>query len=779
MYDFHDYFSEELEHQPYTNKGEELEDYLRLLDMLLENYLEYKGMGSQQKLFSRGLVITESELVSYFEMPPYYRERDICNPVLAAGSAAAFEYIENRTAATKQLFTEQFTEQDKAKEEKNFLRIDYLKTTFSLNTTELMAILLSLSVEIDRRYERIFGFLQDNISKGTPGMGLLYALVSRITPRDGAEESIPYPLDERMYIYFFKRKEDQDSLNNSLILQPLVKNFLMGVPDPGETVSAPFHQYHENVHIPIFFKENARELEYIFTKESEEQTASPESSIYIGAQDEETSLHLLSRFCTEHEENLYILDLQSLLNLKDEDQLSNMSELYFRLKLYNGRLAINYRLEDSSSAAGSTEQRTKLKNILRGICEVCSPKTVALFGPKEEPGELAALLIPCMKVPQASVTLRTEIWEYFLNSEKDILLGKDINIPDLADYYEIPYGAIQKAAGHAFATSRTKQSNTISRKMVLESLRQLNQVDFSGLATLVNPVYTWKDITITDEQRAVLKTACNRYRLRNRIGEGWGLKSKNAYGNGVSLLLYGPPGTGKTMAAHVIANELELPLYRVDISQISSKYIGETEKNMAIIFKAAATANVILFFDEADALFAKRTEVSDSHDKFANNETAYLLQKIEEYNGMSILATNYYNNFDDAFVRRITYAVHMQSPDKDTRYTLWTTILPKTAQMEKDINFRFFADKFELSGSNIKAILFNAAYMAGAENSAIGAKHIVRSMEYEFSKLGKLVNSSDFGEYEIYISTYDPNKKEKEAKTSAPRSARRRQEENL
>ena len=201
----------------------------------------------------------------------------------------------------------------------------------------------------------------------------------------------------------------------------------------------------------------------------------------------------------------------------------------------------------------------------------------------------------------------------------------------------------------------------------------------------------------------------------------------------------------------MIANELTLPLYRVDISQISSKYIGETEKNLAVIFNAAAKANVILFFDEADALFSKRTSVGDSHDKYANSETAYLLQKIEEYDGMSILSTNYYNNFDDAFVRRITYSIHLQQPDKETRFTLWTTILPKTAAVSDDIDFKFLADKFDLSGSNIKAILFNAAYMAGAEKSEIEMRHIVRAMEYEFNKLGKLVNNSDFGDHKKYL----------------------------
>ena len=248
-----------------------------------------------------------------------------------------------------------------------------------------------------------------------------------------------------------------------------------------------------------------------------------------------------------------------------------------------------------------------------------------------------------------------------------------------------------------------------------------------------------------------MKATCDRYRLKNRVGLKWGLKKKNAYGNGVSVLLYGPPGTGKTMAAQVIANELGLPLYRVDISRIFSKYIGETEKNLSVIFDAAKKTNVILFFDEADALFAKRTEVNDSNDKYSNSETAYLLQKIEEYDGMSLLATNYYHNFDMAFVRRITYAVRMESPDEEARLELWTTILPKETELEEGIDFELFANRFELSGSNIKAILYSAAYMAGIENRPVGASHIVRAMQYEFWKLGKMIDRSDFGFYGVYL----------------------------
>ncbi len=770
MYQFHDYFDELLKNQPYTAAGEELEDYLRLLDMLLENYIEYKGSRSERKLFSRGLVITESEMQNYFEMPPYFRERDICDPVLSRSTGAAFEYIAGRAEATKKYLNERSasirSKADRVKAEnaafREILRIEYLRETFSLTPQELLAVLLALAVEIDRRYERIFGFLQDDISKRTPTIGMLNALLARITMREGPEETIPTPLDDRMYTYFFVRSDDRNSLHASLTLQPLMKKVLMGLKETDENTSAFFRLYEEDRNIPDFFTDSFKELSFILSGESEQPDTSGSlyigNALYAGNEDRDTVLHLLYKYCSSNDEHLYELDLHQLLGIQQDKRDAALADLFLRLKLYNGRLAISYQFDNDQDAAHFDDIGTGARSVLKEICRVCAPKNAVIFGHSEEPGELAALLIPYLKIPDPSVMLRTKIWTYFIKNESDLILAKDVNIPDLADCYEIPYGMILKAVRHAAASSRIRPDAVVDRRLILESLHQLNQVDFSGLATYVNPAYTWEDITITDDQRDILKTACDRYRLRNRIGEGWGLKRKNAYGNGISLLLYGPPGTGKTMAAQVIANELALPMYRVDISQIASKYIGETEKNLAQIFNAASKANVILFFDEADSLFSRRTDVSDSHDKYANNETSYLLQKVEEYNGMSILATNYYNNFDNAFIRRITYAVHMESPDEKTRYVLWTTILPATAKVEEDINFKFLADKFDLSGSNIKAILYNAAYMAGAEKKAIGPKHIVRAMEYEFEKLGKLVHGSDFGDYEIYLRQGDKTK---------------------
>ena len=183
-----------------------------------------------------------------------------------------------------------------------------------------------------------------------------------------------------------------------------------------------------------------------------------------------------------------------------------------------------------------------------------------------------------------------------------------------------------------------------------------------------------------------------------------------ALGKGLNALFHGSSGTGKTMAAEVIANELKLDLYKIDLSSVVSKYIGETEKNLIKIFKEAETSNSILFFDEADALFGKRSEVKDAHDRYANIEVGYLLQKMEEYEGIVILATNLMKNMDDAFVRRMHFSVEFPFPDEEHRFRIWNTIFPEEAPKDENIDFEFLAKKFKIAGGNIKNIVLCAAF---------------------------------------------------------------------
>lgn len=224
------------------------------------------------------------------------------------------------------------------------------------------------------------------------------------------------------------------------------------------------------------------------------------------------------------------------------------------------------------------------------------------------------------------------------------------------------------------------------------------------------------------------------------------MESKYAYGRNVSAFFAGPPGTGKTMAVHVLSDMLELPLYRIDLSRIVDKYIGETEKRLEEVFDVAEKNNAILFFDEADSIFGKRSEVNDSKDRYANTEVSYILQRMEEYDGIVILATNYKKNIDEAFMRRIRYMVEFPFPSEDMRRQIWESSFADKVPLE-DIDFAYLARQFEFSGGSIKNIVLNAVFLAASQNHPVNMKDILQSVRTENMKMGKTMLMQDFAEY--------------------------------
>jgi SpoVK/Ycf46/Vps4 family AAA+-type ATPase len=215
----------------------------------------------------------------------------------------------------------------------------------------------------------------------------------------------------------------------------------------------------------------------------------------------------------------------------------------------------------------------------------------------------------------------------------------------------------------------------------------------------------------------------------------------------LNVLFAGPSGTGKTMAAEIMANELGLDLYKIDLSTVVSKYIGETEKNLARIFEEAETSNAILFFDEADALFGKRSEVRDSHDRYANIEISYLLQRMEEYDGMAILATNLHKNMDDAFVRRMHFTVEFPFPDARHRRLIWEKVWPTDTPRSAELDLDFMARQFELTGGNIRNIAVAAAFLAASDGQVVTMSQLVGATHREYQKMGKVMADGAFGDY--------------------------------
>lgn len=253
---------------------------------------------------------------------------------------------------------------------------------------------------------------------------------------------------------------------------------------------------------------------------------------------------------------------------------------------------------------------------------------------------------------------------------------------------------------------------------------------------------TFEELKLPRAQHDQLRQISRMAAAREEVMEQWGFGKKFSYGNGISILFYGAPGTGKTMAAQVMAHELGMPLYRVDLSQLISKYIGETQKNIGRIFDEADKCDCILLFDEADAIFTRRSDVSDAQDRYSNAETAYLLQRIEQYAGVSILATNLLQNFDDAFRRRISYMVHFPMPDVNLRRELWDTIFPDSTPVSPEVDSLMLAQAFELSGASIKNAALHGALMAKAEGNEVGMRHILSGIRNEYGKQGKSLNSS-------------------------------------
>ena len=303
----------------------------------------------------------------------------------------------------------------------------------------------------------------------------------------------------------------------------------------------------------------------------------------------------------------------------------------------------------------------------------------------------------------------------------------------------------EAAAGSRDEAPAAKAALTASD--LFTAARKQSGQDLAALAHKIEPIYTWPDIVLPADTVLQLREMCQRVARRQQVLGQWGFDRKLSLGKGVNALFAGPSGTGKTMAAEIIANELELDLYKIDLSGVVSKYIGETEKNLDRIFTTAENANAILFFDEADALFGKRSEVRDSHDRYANIEISYLLQKMEQYEGVAILATNLRQNMDEAFTRRLQFIVEFPFPDEAHRRQIWEVLFPPEAPLEAEIDLDFLARQFRLAGGNIKNIVLSAAFLAASDGGRIGMEHLIRATWRECRKLGRALGPGDFGKY--------------------------------
>lgn len=361
--------------------------------------------------------------------------------------------------------------------------------------------------------------------------------------------------------------------------------------------------------------------------------------------------------------------------------------------------------------------------------------------------EVTKMTVTDLELPTPTTTERLACWEYF---SKAYVLEDEIDLLEMATKFLFTSGKVHDALVKAKALSTMDREEKISKKNLFKGCYAQMSSELSQKASRVEAKFGFEDIVMNESQRETISHAIEQMTYRKQVYENWDYTKKYPYGRGLTVLLFGAPGTGKSMMAQVIAHELNLELYRVDISKVVDKYVGETEKSLSMIFREAKKCNVVLFFDECDTIFAKRSDDGGSNQASANNKTALLLQEMEAYDGVCVLATNYKHNIDPAFFRRMKYIVEFQFPDPDTREMLWTTTIPKGTPLADDVDIRFLAEKFEFVGGNIKNCILNAAFLAAADPEAGGQvhmKHYLLAIKYEFVKVGKVFTKSDFEPY--------------------------------
>ncbi len=344
-----------------------------------------------------------------------------------------------------------------------------------------------------------------------------------------------------------------------------------------------------------------------------------------------------------------------------------------------------------------------------------------------------------IEIPSPEGNRRLQLWKALA---EDCPVSEAV-LDQISGQYEFGIREMERSLREARRLAYVRGEEEISLAVLHEACGRQLEYSLKEWAVLVENRYGWEDLILPEEQKEALREAVNQIRYRQQVYQEWGFSRLRSYGTGLTLLLTGPPGTGKTMAAQVLAGALEMELYKIQLPAVVSKYIGETEQNLRHIFQEGRKSRAVLFFDEADVLFSKRTEVKDSHDKYSNMEAAYMLQNMEEYTGVVILATNFPQNIDEAFKRRITFTIEFCLPDYRHRCSLWQQSVPEQLPLEPDVDFHELAERFELSGSNIKNIMINAAFLAASEQSSVGRRHIMKALKGEFGKSGKYFSEDE------------------------------------
>ena len=614
------------------------------------------------------------------------------------------------------------TSADEAEAAGEPLRLRSLARAFGLNPLDVELLLVAVAPDLDSRFERLYGYLHDDVTRRRASIGLALELAGlppaggaarqRLTPSGPLVSAGLVAIDDADRPFLTRSLSVPDRVTAHLLGDDSDDHDLLHVLTPARSDAAP-----DPADVARALESGARLL-YL-----REKPGSSGRSLAAAA------LEAVGR-------PIVALDLGRLGPNEDPVAVA--------------RIAVrDARLRGAGLVAGPIEALAD-----RGIGAVR-----AFADPAAAPVDAdAGLAAPVLLIGRRS-------WEPAWSHDVPVLV--DVEPPTTSDRAELWLRTLNGSSGGLDASEVTRhfrltpeqvtraaeaarlQAAAAGTALGLDHLRSgaraQNAAGLENLAKRIVPKVGWDDLVLPDATLQGLQELANRARNRDRVIDEWGMRPGGGRGRGITGLFAGDSGTGKTMSAEVIAGVLGLDLYSINLATVVDKYVGETEKNLERIFSEADGINGVLLFDEADAIFGKRSEVRDAHDRYANIETAYLLQRMESFDGLAILSTNLRANLDEAFARRLDAVIDFALPDVDFRERLWELCLGPDVPRADDVDLRFAAERFELSGGNIRSIAVTAAYFAAQTGKPVGMLELMRATQREYRKLGRLCVESEFG----------------------------------
>jgi Winged helix domain, variant/ATPase family associated with various cellular activities (AAA) len=625
----------------------------------------------------------------------------------------------------------------------------WLIESFALSGFDADVILLALAPELDLRYERIYSYLQDDVTRRRPTIDLALNLLSataedKLSCRVRFSPAAPLLRNRLIQIVHDSNQLEPSSLACFFRLDDQIRRLLLGQDGLDERL-APFCRL---IQPSIAWDDLSltAEIKQALPRLGQESiAASKPLRLYFQGSAEPEKRETAEGLADVLGLNLLMVRIDRLPETMNPDLIWS---LVTREAQLHGAVLFISSLDDFHGADSSTRRR----DLLDGVTTFAGITILAGRAAKE-PRSIAPFGIVPVDFQVPDFEERCDRWQRELARLGSSAMERDVQM--LAGRFRLTPIKITRAVATAQLSSEWRlaqgsaESNSGARPSSL-SLDELSAAarsqcgtELDNLAPKIELHYSWEDLILPPDAKAQLREICSQAECRPIVYGKWGFDRKLSLGKGLNILFTGPPGTGKTMGAEVIARELCLDLYRIDLSQVVSKYIGETEKNLDRIFTAAEDSNAILFFDEADALFGKRSEVRDSHDRYANIEISYLLQKMEEYQGISVLATNLRQNIDEAFVRRLHAIVEFPFPDEEYRRRIWESVFPKEAPLGEDVGFDLLAHEVRLAGGNIKNMALAASFYAAADGGVVHMSHLVHAAFREHQKLARSWSPGD------------------------------------